>query len=393
MSGWTTGSQSSLREANRAAILEAVKRFGGLTQVELAASTGLSAATVSTIVKQLLADGLVDVAQTTRSGRRAQLVTVARRVGLAAGVHVGVRSLRLLLGDFAGEVVLDQRMPLPHEHRLDTTMDRVALLVVEMLERVGAEVSELTGIGVGVPAPIDTATGQVSVRGIMRGWDDEHIGQVLTKRLGVPAYVDNDANLGALAEARYGAGREVLDMLYVRFSYGIGAGVVVGHRLFRGYAGTAGEIGHVQVDPQGAICRCGSRGCLETVVGAESLTGPLAASLGPLTLRDVITRAKEGDPGCARVVADAGDAIGAVLAGASQTLNPQLIVVGGEVAETGELLLDPMRRALRRGMLPNLIAPVELVPAQLGSRAEAMGALAWVLDNTDVLENAQEVGS
>lgn len=149
----------------------------------------------------------------------------------------------------------------------------------------------------------------------------------------------------------------------------------------------------MQVDPQGAICRCGSRGCLETVVGAESLTGPLAASLGPLTLRDVITRAKEGDPGCARVVADAGDAIGAVLAGASQTLNPQLIVVGGEVAETGELLLDPMRRALRRGMLPNLIAPVELVPAQLGSRAEAMGALAWVLDNTDVLENAQEVGS
>lgn len=292
------GSQSSLRDANRAAILKAVKFHGGLTQVELVNATGLSAATVSTIVKHLLAEDLVEVTQTTRSGRRAQLVTVARRVGLVAGVHVSVRSLRLLLGDFFGEVLVDQRMPLPHEHRLDTTMDRVALLVVEMLERVGADISELQGIGVGIPAPVDVSTGQVSVRGILRGWDDDHVGQVLAKRLGVPTFVDNDSNLGALAESRQGSGKPYADIMYVRASFGLGAGIIVGRQLYRGYAGTAGEIGHVQIDPQGAICRCGSRGCLETVVGAESLTAPLAASHGPLTLRDVIQRVREGDPGC-----------------------------------------------------------------------------------------------
>lgn len=386
MSSWTPGSQTSLREANRASILAAVKRHGGLTQVELVSATGLSAATISTIVKELTSTGLVEVSPTSRSGRRAQLVTVARRVGLAAGVHIGQRHLRVALGDFGGEVIADQTLPLPFEHRVDTTLDRVALLVVDMLEREGSSLEEIVGIAVGVPAPVEVATGLISVRGVMRGWDDEPIAQVLSKRLNKPVYADNDANLGALAESVHGAGRAFSDVLYVRASHGIGAGIVLGGRLHRGYAGTAGEIGHVQVDPQGAICRCGSRGCLDTVVGAEALLAPLAGSHGPLSLRDVMSRALAGDPGCTRVLADAGEVIGAVLASTCQTLNPQIIVVGGELAETGETLLDPMRRALRRGMLPNLIAPVDVVRAQLGQQAEVRGALATVLANTDVSE-------
>ncbi|PWD50369.1 transcriptional regulator [Serinibacter arcticus] len=386
MSGWATGSQTSLREANRASILESVKRYGGLTQVELVGSTGLSAATVSTIVKELTSAGLVEVKPTSRSGRRAQLVTVARRVGLAAGVQVGHRHLRVALGDFGSDVVADQTLPLPSEHRLDTTLDRTALLVVDMLERVGATLEELVGIAIGIPAPVDTATGLISVRGVLRGWDDTHVAQVMSKRLGKPVWVDNDANLGALAEATLGAGRGYADVLFVRASHGVGAGIVIGGQLHRGFAGTAGEIGHVQIDPQGAICRCGSRGCLDTVVGAEALLAPLVVSHGPLTLRDVMNRALAGDPGCTRVVADAGEKIGAVLAATCQALNPQVIVVGGELAETGEMLLDPMRRELRRGMLPNLIAPVEIVPAALGQQAEVMGALATVLENTDVAD-------
>ena len=124
-----SGSQSSLREANRALIVETVHRHGGLTQVELAGSTGLSAATVSTIVKELLAAGVVDTRNTTRSGRRAQMVTIAHRVGLAVGIHIGARHLRIALGDVTNEVVAEQTLPLPDEHRLDTSLDRAALLV------------------------------------------------------------------------------------------------------------------------------------------------------------------------------------------------------------------------------------------------------------------------
>ncbi|MCG2799201.1 MAG: ROK family transcriptional regulator [Cellulomonas sp.] len=379
-----TGSQSALRGANRGLILDAVKRHGGLTQVELAGATGLSEATVSTIVKELVGAGLVDVRSTVRTGRRAQLVTLARRVGLAAGVHIGLRHMRVVLGDVSHDVVAEQLLPLPAQHRVDTTLDRAALLLMDMLDQVGASLEEVLGIGVGLPAPVDSATGMVSVKGIMRGWDEVAVAHVLSKRLARPVFVDNDANLGALAESTLGASREYQDSIYVRASYGTGAGIVLGGRVHRGFAGTAGEIGHVQVDPSGRICLCGSRGCLDTVVGSQALLEPLRASHGALALRDVIAAANEGDPGCRQVIADAGATIGAVVAGLGVAVNPQCIVVGGELAETGEVLMGPLREAIRRRVLLNQIAPLEVFPAELGERAEVTGALVLVLQSTDV---------
>ncbi|GIG30313.1 ROK family transcriptional regulator [Cellulomonas marina] len=386
-----SGSQSSLRGANRALIVEAIRRYGGLTQVELAGATRLSAATVSTIVKELLAADVVEVRTTTRSGRRAQLVTLARRVGLAAGLHIGDRHMRIALSDSSHEVLVEQVLPLPHEHRVDTTLDRAALLIIDLLERVGSGLEDVVGIGIGLPAPIDVATGMISVRGIMRGWDEVHIAHVMSKRLSRPVFVENDANLGALAESRLGASRDYHDAVYVRASYGTGAGIVLGATVHRGFAGTAGEIGHVQVDPAGNICLCGSRGCLDTVVGARALIEPLRGSHGSLTLRDVIARTVQGDPGCTRVVADAGATIGYVVASLAMAVNPQCIVVGGELAETGEVLIGPMRDAIRQRVLLNQIAPLEVVPAQLGPRSEVMGALLLVLQSTDVSRHVEDV--
>ncbi|WP_426592929.1 ROK family transcriptional regulator [Cellulomonas sp. McL0617] len=385
-----SGSQSSLREANRALIVETVQRHGGLTQVELAGATGLSAATISTIVKELLGAGVVDTRNTTRSGRRAQMVTIAHRVGLVVGIHIGQRHLRVALGDVMSEVVAEQTLPLPYEHRVDTSLDRATLLISDLLERVGSTLDEVVGVGVGLPAPVDAATGMVSVRGIMRGWDEVHVGHVLSKRMGCPVFVDNDANLGALAESTQGASRLYRDSVYVRASYGTGAGIVIGGNVHRGFAGTAGEIGHVQVDPQGDICRCGSRGCLDTVVGSAALLESLRSSHGSLALRDVIQRAIDGDPGCARVVADAGSIIGEVVSSLAMAVNPECIVVGGELAETGELLLGPLRESIRHRVLLNQIAPLEVVPAELGQRAEVIGALDLVLRSTDFVVRSDE---
>jgi len=385
-----SGSQSALREANRGLIIETVHRHGGLTQVELAGATGLSTATVSTIVKELLAAGVVDTRNTTRSGRRAQMVTIARRVGLAVGIHIGVRQLRVALGDATREVLAEQTLPLPHEHRMDTSLDRAALLVTELLERVGSSVDEVVGVGIALPAPVDAATGMISVRGMMSGWDEIHIGHVLSKRLGCPVFVDNDANLGALAESVRGAARFFRDSVFVRVSYGTGAGIVLGSQVHVGFAGTAGEIGHVQVDPDGQLCRCGSRGCLDTVVGAAALTGALRETHGTLTLRDIVQGAIDGDPGCARVIAEAGSSIGVVVAGLVIALNPQVVVVGGELAETGEVLVAPLREAIRQRVLPNQIAPLEVVAAELGEGAEVIGALESVFRSTDFVARSAD---
>src|SRR5690554_1168376 len=380
----TPGSQTSLREANRARIVNAVQQRGSLTQVELAGVTGLSPATVSNIVKELVAGGVLHTSPTSRSGRRAMQVTLARNLGLVAGMHFGSRSLRVALSDVAHRIVAEQRMPLAPDHRADAGLDRAALMLAEMVESVDARMDEVLAVGVGVPIPVDVATGSGSTHGLLRGWDGVLVSELLSDRLGVPVRVDNDANLGALAEARLGAGRGREHVLYVRASHGVGGGLVLGGQLFRGRIGAAGEIGHVAMDEQGAVCRCGNRGCLETIVGASALVETLRQSHGPLTLSDVVTKAKAGDPGCRRVVADAGRHLGRAISSVCNVIDPEIVVVGGQLAEAGEILLEPLRAAIEACTIPSVAGPVDVVAGELGASAEVRGALAVALDQVSI---------
>jgi len=385
----TPGSQTSLREANRARIVNAVQQRGSLTQVELAGVTGLSPATVSNIVKELVASGVLHTSPTSRSGRRAQQVTLARNLGLIAGMHFGSRSLRVALSDVTHRIVAEQRMPLPPDHRADVGLDRASLLLAEMVESVDARSDEVLAVGVGVPIPVDVQTGRVSSHGMLRGWDGVSVTEMLGGRLGVPVYVDNDVNLGALAETRLGAARGSQHVLYVRVSHGVGGGLVLGGQVFRGRIGAAGEIGHVSVVEHGSVCRCGNRGCLETVIGATALVETLRHSHGPLTLRDVVTRAGAGDAGCRRVISDAGRYLGMAVATVCNIIDPELVVVGGQLAEAGELLLEPMRDAIESRAIPSVAGPVGIVEGELGASAEVRGALAVALDMVSIAGASQ----
>lgn len=376
----TPGSQTSLREANRARIVAAVQQHGSLTQVELSGITGLSPATVSNIVKELTGTGVLSTSPSTRSGRRAQLVTLARSLGLVAGVDFGSRVMRVLIADASMRLLASEQMPLAPDHRADMGMQRAAMLIEEMTDSVEAGVGELLAVGVGVPAPVDIGQGVVSSAGLLRGWDGAAVAEDLGARLGVPVSVDNDANLGALAEARYGSAVGYDPVVYVRASHGIGGGIVLGGRLLHGRAGAAGEIGHVTIDENGPICRCGNRGCLETYVGSPVLLGMLAASHGPLTLGDVVTRAQEGDAGCRRALSDAGTHLGAAIANLCNLVDPEVVVVGGQLAAAGEIILGPLRTAVEQRTVPSAQGPPVVVPSEFGEWAEARGALAVALD-------------
>ncbi|WP_417506598.1 ROK family transcriptional regulator [Microbacterium sp.] len=383
MSRWSSGSQSGLREANTAKIVDAVKRFGGLTQVELAEATTLSTATVSAIVKELSLSGLVETHPTSRSGRRAQLVTIARRAGLVAAVHIGSRSMRVRLNDVGQSVLADRSMPLPADHAEDTVLDRITLLIIEMLDMIAAQADELIGLCIAIPAPIDPDTGLVAYPGVMRRWESQPIAAVVEQRLGCPVLVEKDANLAALAEATLGTARDVADSLFINASYTTSAGMIIDSRLYRGRGGTAGEIGHVQVDPAGSICPCGQRGCLETVVGAEAVTAPLRAAYGQVTFKDVIARAAAGDPGCARVVSDAGATLGRVVAGVCQTLDPEIITIGGELTDAGPVFLLPFGAALREHAPQRRAPRREPIPASFGKDTVLVGATIHILQSTD----------
>lgn len=358
-------------------VIDTVRHYGHITQVELTAATGLSQASISNIVKALVAEGVFKTENTIRSGRRAQLVSLRLRSGLVAGIFIGRRSLSVAISDLSLDVLREKHLPLPVNHRPDTTLDRAALLAVELVESVGADVNELLGAGVTLPAPIDPGTGKITFDSFLSGWGEVDFTDVLGKRLNRPVVVDNDANAGALAEARLGALRGVDNGLFVRASYNVGAGVIYGGQLYRGPRGTAGEIGHVQVDPAGLICKCGARGCLNTVVGADALVESLRLSGGYSSLPDVIRAANDGDWGCRKVIADVGARIGEVLADVATVSSPSKIVVGGELATTGDLLLDPIRDTFTTR--PVLRDSVEIELALLGEEAEVYGALILAL--------------
>jgi predicted NBD/HSP70 family sugar kinase len=201
----------------------------------------------------------------------------------------------------------------------------------------------------------------------------------LQRRIGFPVHLDNDANLGALAEVTLGAGRSVRSAAYIQMSSGIGAGLIVDGRPYHGHRGTAGEIGHVLVDEHGLICRCGNRGCLETLASGPAMVSLLRPSHGELSVERMIEMARDGDPGGRRVIADAGRAVGQVVAGLCNLFNPEMVVVGGDLSAAGELLLDPLRASIDRYALPAATEKLEVVAGELGERANLLGALALAI--------------
>jgi len=258
-------------------------------------------------------------------------------------------------------------------------MDGAVKLVDEALARSGTEPDRVLGVGLGLPGPIHRSTGTVGSSAILPGWTDVRIAEVMSERLALPVHVDNDANLGALAELHWGAGHGASTLVYLKMATGIGAGLVIGGRVFHGAGGTAGEIGHATVDEAGPICRCGNRGCLEMFAAAPALAELLRPTRGEVTGERVVELALEGDPGCRRAIADAGSYTGHAVANLCNLFNPERIVVGGSLGAAGEVLLGPLREAVRRRVIPSAVEDVEIVPGVLGDRAELLGAVALVL--------------
>ncbi|MFE1644528.1 ROK family transcriptional regulator [Microbacterium sp. P01] len=378
------GSQSSLREANRARLVESLKRHGRLTQVELAGTTGLSPATVSNIVKELTASGLLHTSFTLRSGRRATLVSLARQLGLVAGVHFSSRQLHIAIADVTRTIISQTSLPLPLDHRHDAELDRLSILLSDMMESLGGSLADLLAVGLAIPASIDPRTGAVSTPGLLRGWEGVDIAERLMARIERPVFVDSEANLGGLAEAREGSSRDVSSSVFIRVGHTISAGLIVGGDLFRGVNGKAGQIGHVTIDENGPICRCSNRGCLETFAAGPALLSLFPPSEGMHRLKDLLQASDEGDGSSRRVIADAGRHIGIAAASLCNLFDPELIIVGGELAQAGEILMAPMRHSLDRSALASESGRPEIVGASFGEWAEARGAIAIALDHVTV---------
>ncbi|MET7312797.1 ROK family transcriptional regulator [Streptomyces sp. NPDC005134] len=376
----TPGSQTSLHRANLERVVRAVRMAGSLTQAEIARSTGLSAATVSNIVRELKDGGTVEVTPTSAGGRRARSVSLSGDAGIVIGVDFGHTHLRVAVGNLAHQVLAEESEPLDVDASSAQGFGRAEQLVNRLIETTGISPGKVIGVGLGVPGPIDVESGTLGSTSILPGWTGINPSEELAARLGVPVYVDNDANLGALGELVWGSGRGVKDLAYIKVASGVGAGLVIDGHIYRGPGGTAGEIGHITLDESGPVCRCGNRGCLETFTAARYVLPLLRPGHGPdLTMERVVQLAREGDPGCRRVIGDVGRHIGSGVANLCNLLNPSRVVLGGSLAEAGELVLAPIRDSVSRYAIPSAARQLSVLPGALGARAEVLGALALVL--------------
>jgi predicted NBD/HSP70 family sugar kinase len=382
--GWV-----DMRAHNASLLLGAIWTLQQTSRADLARITGLSRATVSDIIHTFLEAGVVTEAEAAPSSGGRPPIRLCFEDGWRhlIGLELGASHVVGLRCDLRGKVLGS------FEVHHDIARDPAGTLAhmdagIEQLLSLDRQ-TPVAGLGLGVPSPVrPTESGQLSPH-LFPQWEGIDLCAHLRERHHLPVRMDNDANLGALAEHWWGAGQEVSDFAYIKMATGVGAGILIGGRIYRGAAGIAGEIGHTAIDPHGPRCRCGLHGCLEALVGTASLLQrteeqlcgcerPTWATPSP-TVRGLIDAALAGDPLAQRVIASAGAAMGIALANLLNLVNPARVILGGHLTEAGGLLLNPMRAVLAQRTLWSSIEASTLVVSALGDRAVALGAVTLLL--------------
>jgi predicted NBD/HSP70 family sugar kinase len=324
-----------------------------LSQAELSRRTGLSEATVSNLVTILTAAGEVSVFSGQMNGRRANLVhREPLRATLMIGVHVSRTTIRVAAVAVDGTIVADSEEPRMKDRTYLDELDLISQLIAVARTGEDGAVHEISSIGVGLGVTTDPLTGipqtGMAAYPYFDAWSGADVAADLAAKYGVSAVALNDADCAALSESTWGAGADVSDLLYVHLSDGVGGGLVLGDRLYRGgEGGFACEIGHLSSDPQGRLCICGNRGCLETVFGDALVRAVSDVHGSDITLAQFAAFALAGDPACSRVMLEAAVRLAAGLANAVALVVPAKVVLGGTLAGAGDALLAPVVEAMK----------------------------------------------
>jgi predicted NBD/HSP70 family sugar kinase len=376
---------SARRERTRRQLVDILRQHTTLTRADLSRLSGLSASAISDSVASLVSDGLVVEAATADHaaagrGRRAVLLSLSRPSGIVVGIDLGHAHIAAAVATTAGEVLVECRDELDVDHRPGQALDLAAALARQALEQSGHAIGDVHGIAAGIPGPLDVRTEVVRAPTILSDWIGLAPAAELSDRLGHPVVIGNDADMGARGERAYGAARGLNDFLYIKASHGIGAGIVLGGNTYCGATGIAGEIGHTHLAGATSWCRCGNRGCLETVVSITAVRQQLAHVLPNHSAADerAVPPLAElaRDAAASRVITDAGRTVGRVLADLVNCLNPAALVLGGELSTAGEPFAAGVRESVQRYAQPASAQAADVVLGGLGLRAELLGAVA-----------------
>ena len=375
-------------------LLRLLRDEGPISRAELGDRLDLTRPRLLAEVERLVAVGYIAEAgmAASRGGRRSTLVELQPRLRFAA-VDLGASSIDIEVTNGRLEPVAAYRESADIRSGPKVILHRVNELLAKA--RTDGAFDRLDAVGIGVPGPVSFRDGVPVSPPIMPGWDRYPVRELLAREHGCPAVVDNDVNIMAIGERHGGVAHSVDDFLFVKIGTGIGCGIHLGGDVYRGVDGCAGDIGHIQVDPNGPICSCGNAGCLEALFsGAALARDALAAARsgespalaerlgvnGEVGARDVVDGAAEGDVTCIRLIRDGGRRVGATLATLVSFANPSMIVIGGGLAQLGHILLAEIRSVVYRRSLPLATGNLPVVLSELGARAGVSGAAVLASD-------------
>jgi len=391
----TTGNQGLVKDLNKAIVLNMIWRSAPISRADISRASGLNRTTVSSLVDELITEGYVTEVGVGESalGRKPIMLQSNPDVGIIVGVELGVNYIRLIASDIAANVMSRSELAIDPADGMDMIVETILQAIKSMAASVPSTLQGLIGVGVGVPGLVRSSSGLLAFAPNLK-WKNVPLRAVMADRLGVPVFVDNEANVGAMGERWFGAGVGVQNMAYLSVGIGLGVGIVINGELYRGSLGYAGEMGHFTIQPDGPECGCGNRGCWETLASERAAVARVVRAIEEgrptvlarcekdrLTMDELANACASGDEVAREALADTGRYLGIGIAGLINTFNPDLVIVGSAVGCCGQLVLDEAEKEIRARGLTQLTKEVRVVQAALGPDSSAMGGISLVLND------------
>ncbi len=386
---WPAKRQLS-RAINRSTILNIVKDDEPLSRTKIGRLSGLSPATISEITADLIAEGLIyeKAAGDSTGGRPPILLALKHDAAYVIGIKLAERQISAAITDIGSTILCTLTVAVTGMTDVEQAVAALSEVIGQVIAEAAVPRERVTGVGIGLAGVTDAERGICRYSPIL-GWHDVPLKQLLEEQIGIPVCIDNDVNTLAMAEKWFGAGQGVDDFLVVTVGRGVGLGIVVNGQFYRGTRGGGGEFGHTVMDPDGPLCGCGKRGCLETYMADPALVRAAreAAARGELdgidadelTVEQVTELAQAGNENLRRIFAQAGRTLGMGVANLINIFNPALIIVSGEGVRAGDLMFGPMREAVAQYTFNDLAEDTEIVVQEWDDEAWAWGAASLVL--------------
>ena len=393
------GSLKLMKKINKSIILDTIRIYDSISRAEISQKTNLSPTTVSTLTEDLIKEEYIkEIGEgKSRGGRRPILLKFNSNAHFIMGVKLDAKRITLALTNLKLSIINKARKTIKN-----TDENWVTRQIIDLVRRIARESSvqleKIIGIGVGTIGMVDTEKGIVE-EAINIGWENIPLRDLIKEELdNIPVYIDNVANLAALGEKRAGIAKKAKNLVYIHLGGGIGAGIILNGEIYEGSNGSAGEIGHTTVEPNGPRCKCGNRGCLENfasgrAIASRAISGLLAGrktlineitegSIDKVTAEVVAEAAKEGDEFALEIWRETAEYLGIAIANLINVYNPEMIIIGGGVAQAGNFLFEPLKRVVEERALPRATKIVKIVPSELQDDASLIGAAALAMEKT-----------